>query len=70
MQNLFYYPYPYKFDFDLKMINDHCNNKSINDTIEIYKLLREYYGDLEWLTLNDKQKIKRIITYRDEFLTA
>ena len=70
MQNLFYYPYPYKFDSDLKMINDQCDNKSINDTIEIYKLLREYYGDLEWLTLNDKQKIKRIITYRDEFLTA
>lgn len=64
MKNLLYYPYPYLFDQDIKLISEHFNIEQ-TESINIYHNIREKYGELEWLTFNKNQKIKRIIDFKN-----
>jgi len=68
MASLLFYPYPPSFDKDIELITEYCE-LNYSDSISVYQQLRKRYGELEWLTLNYNQKVKRIKDYRDNFLS-
>lgn len=44
-------------------------NVDIIEAQDLYTKLRKHYGELEWLTLNDTQKLNRMKEYDMNFLS-